>query len=252
MGMRPPTVRVDADAVCAQCGTVNPEDTLICKVCGNNLRDQRAARLVGGGVVEAPPEVTERRRWLGGVLAVIGLILVAVVLMNLRTIEAGLVEILAGPTGPDLGLWSGAPGAVLDDLAEELASSPLAEDERHDAVMQPIGSTGYVGRFVLAIEDPEVGLHPIGEAVVRLEDGVYYFVGRAGATEVRGTAYENNNGFLVADWGRAGFRIGAQEHEVRGAAGPRDGGGFACYGESDEFEHGFNFLAFSVLRSPVS
>ena len=37
--------RVDADAVCARCGAVNPEDSLLCKVCGNFLRDLRGRRL---------------------------------------------------------------------------------------------------------------------------------------------------------------------------------------------------------------
>ncbi|MCX5757207.1 MAG: hypothetical protein NTU83_01615, partial [Candidatus Hydrogenedentes bacterium] len=37
--------RIDADAVCEKCGTVNPEETLLCKTCGNNLRDQRLHRV---------------------------------------------------------------------------------------------------------------------------------------------------------------------------------------------------------------
>ena len=40
---------LDADAVCEACDTVNPEGTLLCKTCGNNLRDQRARRMKAGG-----------------------------------------------------------------------------------------------------------------------------------------------------------------------------------------------------------
>lgn len=250
MGMRPPTAHVDADAVCAQCGTVNPEDTLICKVCGNNLRDQRAARLARGGADETPPEVVERRRWLSGVLAIMGIIVVLTVILNLATIEQGLVEIIAGPSGPHLGLWDGPDAAVLNDLAAEIASAPLTDEDLQDAVMRPSAAADYAGRFALAAQEPGSGLRAVGEAVVRREEDTYYFVGQVGGTEVRGKAYENSNGFLVADWGFAGFRVGSQEHEVRGAAGWREGGGFECYGESDMHENGFQFFAFPIAQAP--
>ena len=42
-----PIQRLEADAVCEQCGTVNPEDTLLCKKCGtviNVFLNDRNAR----------------------------------------------------------------------------------------------------------------------------------------------------------------------------------------------------------------
>ncbi len=252
MGMRPQTGHVDADAVCARCGTVNPEDTLICKVCGNNLRDQRAARLARGGPGELPPEQAERRRWLGGVLALAGIVVVLLVLLNLARIEQGLVGIIAGSSGPELGLWEGPAGAVLDELAAEMDATPLTDDDLQDAVMRPTVVTNYAGRFALAVREQGAGLRAVGEALVRKEDDTYYFVGRAGATEVRGEAHENSSGFLVADWGFAGFRVGTQEHEVRGAAGSDENGGLECYGESDMHETGFEFFAFPIAQAPAS
>ena len=43
---------LDADAVCEPCGNVNPEGTLLCKTCGNNLRDMIQA--IEAGQVEEP------------------------------------------------------------------------------------------------------------------------------------------------------------------------------------------------------
>ena len=51
--------RLDADAVCGSCGTVNPEDTLLCKSCGNNLRDQRQTRIAVDGPGMEPMDM----RW---------------------------------------------------------------------------------------------------------------------------------------------------------------------------------------------
>ena len=47
---------IEADAVCAQCGSANPEGTLICKTCGNNLRDQRLMRIAADQILDADVE----------------------------------------------------------------------------------------------------------------------------------------------------------------------------------------------------
>lgn len=197
--------RVDADAVCARCGSINPEDTLICKVCGNNLRDQRVARLAHGQIVEALPETVERRRYLSGFLALIGGAIILGALFNLGRIEDGLVELLAGSSGPQLGLWSGEDGQMLTSLAAELTTRPLTDEEIQEAMLSPLVVEDYSGRYVLAIRDESDGLLPVGEAMVRHEDETYYFAGRTGTTEVRGKARVNSNGFLVATWGRGGL-----------------------------------------------
>ena len=249
MGIRPPMERVDADAVCARCSSINPEDTLICKVCGNNLRDQRLARLSREQKVEDLPDVGERRRWFSGIAAVAGAILVLLVLFNLELIERGLVEILAETDAATLGLWSGPTGEALNALAAELTSSPLTDEQVQAAMMSPVVVEDFAGRYVLAVRDEVDGLQPIGEAVVHKEDDQYTFVGRAGTAEVRGKAYVNNNGFLVADWGAAGYRLGSDEHQVRGAVGHGTDGGLECYGELDEHEASYDFLAYQVQSS---
>lgn len=247
MGMRPPTERVDADAVCARCGSINPEDTLICKVCGNNLRDQRAARLARGPVEEVLPEVVERRRWLSGILALAGGVLIVGALFNLNRIEGGLVEILAGSSGPQLGLWSGEDGQVLTQLASELTTQPLTDEQIQEAMLSPLPVDDFSGRYVLAVRDDAEGILPVGEAVVQQDGETYYFAGRSGTTEVRGKATVNSSGFLVAAWGFAGYRLGSEEHPVRGAAGRIESGGLECYGEVENEEAGYNFIAYPVV-----
>lgn len=247
MGMRPPTERVDADAVCARCGSINPEDTLICKVCGNNLRDQRAARLARSQIEEVQLEVVERRRWLSGILALIGGVLVLGVMLNLSRIEDGLVGILADSSGPKLGLWSGEDGQVLTKLAAELTTRPLTDEQIQEAMLSPLLVEDFSGRYVLAVPNEAEGILPVGEAVVQQDDDTYYFAGRTGTTEVRGKATVNSNGFLVAAWGSAGFRVGSEEHPVRGAAGRSESGGLECYGEIEHGEAGYNFMAYPVV-----
>lgn len=195
---------------------------------------------------EVVPEVVERRRWMSGILALIGGVIVLGVMFNLSTIEEGLVEILAGSTGPQLGLWNGEDGEMLTRLAAELTTRPLADDLFQETLLSPSQVNNYAGRYVLAVQDQVEGLLPIGEAVVRRDGDTFYFVGRTGTTEVRGKANVNNNGFLVATWGSAGYRLGSDEFQVRGAAGRNEGGGLDCYGEVEGHETSYDFFAYQV------
>jgi hypothetical protein len=65
---------IDADAVCEQCSTVNPAGTLLCKTCGNNLRDQRMRRLAADEGMEAVHASDRPIRMLTGLLVVLGLL----------------------------------------------------------------------------------------------------------------------------------------------------------------------------------
>lgn len=85
---------LDADAVCELCGNVNPEGTLLCKQCGNNLRDQRSRRMhtTGGptSVVESSFSIS---RIVRGVVIVFGICAVLwVALEAVSTIETWLMS----------------------------------------------------------------------------------------------------------------------------------------------------------------
>lgn len=252
----PPTPhaeRVDADAVCARCGTVNPEDTLICKTCGNNLRDQRAARMA----MEQPQEVAaapgQQRGVIQGILALVGLLLILWVALNSDRIAQGMVSGLTSQNAFTLGLWSGQDGARLDDLAASLETAPPSANAQLEAIRSPVNIADPAGMYVLARESEAEGIRPVGTAIVQRdeEDDTLYFVGHTDLLEVRGRGRVNTEGMLVVDW--AGYREGAREYEVRGAALPMAAGGLECYGEPVSTDEeagagGYNFFAYKVLN----
>lgn len=247
--------RVDADAVCGNCGSVNPEDTLICKTCGNNLRDQRAARMAMDQLHEDAASPGRRTGVISGVLAVGGLLLIAWVALNSDMIAQGMVSGAGDQGAFSLGLWSGADGDRLDELAHTLYSAPPSVDAQLEAIHSPAPQAGPAGLYVLARESAEEGIRPVGMAKVAREGDTLYFVGHADFLEVRGRGRVNAQGMLVVDW--AGYREGGREFEVRGAAAPGRNGGFECYGEltrptGDGTREAYTFYAFPVAGGAAS
>ncbi|HOJ68818.1 MAG TPA: hypothetical protein PLH06_08470, partial [Candidatus Hydrogenedentes bacterium] len=85
---------LDADAVCAQCGMVNPEGTLLCKNCGNNLRDQRMLRLQADEALQGRETAAEQRNtFLRNALGVLGVL----VLLYLGLNASSLMNLLTSP-----------------------------------------------------------------------------------------------------------------------------------------------------------
>jgi hypothetical protein len=254
MPQRSHAERVDADAVCGNCGSVNPEDTLICKMCGNNLRDQRAARMATDQLQEETSSTRQRRAVLSGVLAVVGLLMVAWVALNSDMIAQGMVSSVGGQDGFSLGLWSGVDGARLDTLVEQLRTSPPSLEAQLEAIRSPIRLADPEGVYVIARESVAEGIRPVGTAVVAREDDILYFAGLVDIMEVRGRGRVNAEGMLVVDW--AGYREGASEYEVRGAAAPSADGGLECYGEltlatGDSSREAYTFFAYPVVGAPA-
>lgn len=180
---------MDADAVCEQCGNVNPEGTVICKTCGNNLRDQRARRIAATG---AMPQVAEPRinrvRLLTGLLPVFGLLLVLLVVLNMPTIESWLVSAQAADTAvASEDLWSGATGAIFDDLLLQLNQVPSTRAALEDAVNNPIDDISFNGRYALvSLRTNRI----IGEAIASRRGDKTFFVAKliGQPVEIRGIA----------------------------------------------------------------
>lgn len=170
--------QVDADAVCEQCGTVNDEGTLLCKECGQNLRDQRARRLANAA---AGPEVLEggpsRTRILTGVLSVVGILIVLLAVVNIGNIEAVLVDALSEQESVgDVRLWTGTDVPLYDELHDSLASAPATNFQIENALEEPVTEDTFNGRYVLV--DPS-NISPsgvIGEAELRRRGTRVYFV----------------------------------------------------------------------------
>ncbi len=181
----------DADAVCEQCGTVNDEGTLLCKVCGQNLRDQRAQRLANAQGVDPFDNRVSRVRLFTGLLSVLGILIVVLAVLNISKIEASLVSFLS-PTGGIEGdnLWSGPNDRIFNDLLRDLKEYPSSSVKMADALENPLDDRSYNGRYVLVRPGRLNVDRIIGEAnLSRRADRVYFVVQlRRGSVDIRGYA----------------------------------------------------------------
>ena len=242
---------MDADAVCEQCGNVNPEGTVICKTCGNNLRDQRARRIAGTGAV---PQVAEPRfnrvRLLTGLLPIFGILLVLLVVLNMPTIESWLVSAQAADTDVASGdLWTGATGAIFDDLALQLNQVPSTRAALEEAVNNPIDDVSYNGRYALvSLQTNRI----IGEAIAsRRADKVYFTAKLLGQpTEIRGIALlEELEGGAVRATAMetpVTIQMDGQTFSGRGFATKNTDGGHAIAGQYGASDATVGALAYRV------
>ncbi len=184
---------VDADAVCEQCGTVNNDGTLLCHVCGQNLRDQRAKRLAGAQTAATAETKVSPVRLFTGVLSIVGILLVIAAAISVRRIEAGLTEALSeepigGPTAEDL--WSGPTTAIYDELLAGLRDYPSTRAQIQDALENPIAESNYNGRYALFRSGALTPDRIVGEAALQRRGERVFFVALLStpAVEVRGSA----------------------------------------------------------------
>lgn len=187
----------DADAVCEQCGSVNDEGTLLCKVCGQNLRDQRTQRLANAQGVDVFEDKISRVRLLTGLLSVLGLLVVVLAALNISNIEAGLVSFLTADgrlEGDDL--WSGTNNEIFDGLLRELEEYPSSETKMADALENPLDDRSYNGRYVLVRPGRLDVNRIIGEANLSRRADRFYFVVllKRGSMDIRGYAEVEQEG----------------------------------------------------------
>lgn len=239
---------LDADAVCAQCNNVNPEGTLICKVCGNNLRDQRMMRLASDDVLERGGDFTPGRGRLRGALGVLGLLLVLWTMLNIDTIETWLVRAQAYSAGGAAALWRGPDAALHDQLLTVVQGTRYANAEireAFEALTAPDPDESLDGIYAVVRVGP-LGARRLGIAAVREMDGVYVFTAELdGGGEVRGRARRQRNAYVV-NWEDAGALYGGAYSAVSGVALARPGGDFDCFGQAEAIEGNFEFQAFRL------
>lgn len=234
---------IGADAVCAQCGTVNPEGVFICRTCGNNLRDQRALRLSAEQKLMEGADAVESRPWrFTSVLAVVGLLVVFLTALNVDRISDWLVRAQNPQVDPIAPLWEGADAADFVPLASELQALKPTE-ETYRAARATTSRGIETGLYAVFYEEA-----PVGTAAVALRGQDVLFAAQLDSgAEVRGVGTIGQNNGVIVQWDHAGVYWNDDYHPVAGAGLVRDNGAIDCFGQSDW--DGANF-EFAVYRLP--
>jgi len=234
--------KLDADAVCAQCSTVNAEGTLLCKVCGNNLRDQRNHRLMADQAMDLVHTGRRRRAWLSAVLFFLGLILVVSTLTNQEAIVAWLIDAETAREATAGDLWTGEYQTTFQPLLQEIEARGLTAESAEEALSNAASSSAMDGIYALFM-DGEF----LGSACVRTEEGYVYFAALLeDESEVRGIAREQANHFVSlpgsAGMNRSGRR--GRVAEIKGVAMPQGNGVVECMGDNNAARA--SFLAYRL------
>lgn len=238
--------RLYADAVCAQCSTVNAEGTLICRTCGNNLRDQRTLRLAAERQLEGQEVQEERRRFLLGALTVLGILLVLWTMFNVDTISNWLLEVQSPGFNVQRAFWDGLDKDAYEQMLAELETNRPSAAQSQAAISNPALSPVFDGFYVIAQNSGVLGPRPVGLAHVKQMNGEYYFVALVGAQgEVRGRAMLQSNS-LSAGWETAGAWDGERYFTVAGVALKRPDGILDCFGQTAVAEEGHEFAAYRL------
>lgn len=220
----------DADAVCEQCSTVNPAGTLLCKTCGNNLRDQRMRRLTADEGMDAAHASDRPIRVLTGLLVVFGLLAILWAAINVwnGNVENWLtnrIEVTETKTSIDPAqFWTGDDASVYDTMSRELRDNPISEAE---AALSPEASETLDGRYTIRENAP--GSRLVGGALVQTRGNTVYFVAQIGRlVEIRGKVPVNGDGQYEAE--QIGVEWGNSVLDAYGVARRQPTGNFTCVG----------------------
>jgi hypothetical protein len=225
--------RLDADAVCIQCGTVNAEGTLLCKVCGNNLRDQRNRRMTSDQALEMDRGGPKRRSWASLLVFVLSVGLIVSTLFNQDIIVEWLMDVQGGIQGGPVDLWSGAPGDMLDVLMQDLVENPPTEEAAFAARANPSASGSLEGVYSLFSDDILVG-----SASVRVDgEAIYFAVLLAGGDQMRGMAKRQSDYYIVVPGGAA-LESRGDYISIQGVASPQGAGILECVGDDTRDRYG--------------
>jgi len=230
---------IDADAVCEQCSTVNPAGTLLCKNCGNNLRDQRMRRLAADEGMEVVHRAERPLRLLTGLLVVLGLLAILWTAINVwnGNIENWLTQQIAedetsGGFDPR-DFWTGADAHIYNELSRELRENPITSEEaaRTGPGTAPQGSL--TGRYVVLAGG--AGSRMAGGAIARARGNTVLFVAQLGErVELRGSAEITADGQYEAEV--VGVEWGSTTLDGYGVARRQADGGLSIVGRLSNAE----------------
>ena len=231
--------KLDADAVCIQCGTVNVEGTLLCKVCGNNLRDQRARRMNTDQALELDHTGPRNRAWASAVLFILAVGLVFSTIYNKEMIVEWMMDVgVSDEKGPS-SLWRGDYSGRIDDLLVELRANLPTEEVAFIAQENVVGAPTIDGIYVLFFEGEFVGSANVffdGEELLvaaLLESG----------EEIRGRATSQGNYYIMVPE-KGGMETRNRIISIQGVASPQSPGIVECVG--DEGRTRYSCMAYQL------
>jgi hypothetical protein len=237
--------RLDADAVCVQCGSVNPEGTLICKTCGNNLRDQRLMRLASDQALERGGDVEQQNRWLTGALAIFGLLIVLWTMINIGNIEAWLIQAQSASVSANDDLWYGPTTDEFESLLTEMKAVRFGPGDIQDFMSQDQGEEPVDGVYVVVKQSPLGIKHLATVGVKHVGDELYFVAELREGGELRGIA-RNTGTAYAADWGSAALFHEGQYSAVAGVAIRQLDGSFECFGQNATTDASYDVLAYRL------
>lgn len=235
---------VEMDAVCERCGTVNPEETLLCKNCGNNLRDQRARRMATAEIYENLEPTQSKFRLLTGLLPFLGLLMIVWTAMNVERIEGWMTSTQSPAEQVGQEYFVGRESTPFEALAAELERNPVTRAQANLAMSQTANPAEIEGRYAI-MRKTFGGIELGGQAVVAKQGKGYIFAAHLdNGMEVRGKADVDSAGKVQAE--QIGARFEGKYASGAGAAQPTSEVGFSVYGILDLSSTVFEATAYAV------
>ena len=247
---------IDADAVCGQCGRVNPEGTLICKGCGNNLRDQRLLRMAADQLLTGEEESAKRRSMLKGGLTVLGILVVIWCAMNAGRIMGFVVPgsvtdaMGASASGAPIrpgALWEAQEDSAFAPMADSLRQRYPSEGDADTARLNPPTSNPTPDGYFALFEKVGTTERFVGAAYAVQEGAELRYVAAFNdGTEVRGKATVGENTALNTDWHMGGVQREGKYFAGAGAALPQSDGTFQIVARTEEVPRVLQAIAYPL------
>lgn len=228
--------KLDADAVCAQCSTVNAEGTLLCKVCGNNLRDQRNRRMQADQAMDLEHTGHRRRAVSSGILFVMAIGIIIATLVNQESIVEWLINVQSPPEPSLQQLWAGDFDAYFQPMLDEVDAAGMNAETAKAAMESSPQNPELPGLYVLFKDE-----NFLGTANVRIEGQEVYFVARLlDDEEVRGVARAEVDNIILNQDSAAIMRRRGSLDSFTGVAIPKGDGMVECMGDNGVVRESFN------------
>ncbi|HOC68056.1 MAG TPA: zinc ribbon domain-containing protein [Candidatus Hydrogenedentes bacterium] len=229
---------IEADAVCAQCGSANPEGTLICKTCGNNLRDQRLMRIAADQILDADVEGTVKVSFLAKAVALLGLLVVLWLGLNVDKIYTSLTKPRPlyddASQGADAILfWEGDSRQMYDEYQGRLQKRFPSFSDAEAARLESEAMTSFNEGLYALYERHGSTEQFIGAGLAWMYNGEWHYVAQINTgIQVRGKATVTEQ-ILHSQWGDAGMQDNGSFHALTGQASLGVDGVITISGRSD-------------------